>query len=142
MPSTTASSPGAPGRAGSSVDRDVVLRRIQLIREYAAVLKELLNAPEDTFVRDRDVYLKAERCLEVVVQAMLDIGNHIISDRQLRRPARYDEIFEILGENGVIGRGLAARLRGLAGLRNMLVHATARGCGRHWSRASTSSKST
>ncbi|MFQ5791803.1 MAG: DUF86 domain-containing protein [Acidobacteriota bacterium] len=105
------------------VDREIVLRRIELIREYAGILKEVLALPESDFVGDRDVYLKAERCLEVIIQAMLDIGNHIISDRQFRRPHRYDEIFEILGDNGVIDPGLAHKLRGLSGLRNILAHA-------------------
>jgi uncharacterized protein YutE (UPF0331/DUF86 family) len=85
-------------------------------------LKETLDLPETQFVNDRDVYLKAERCLEVIIQAMLDIGNHIISDRQLTRPQHYEDVFEILGQSGVIQTELAERLRGLAGLRNILVH--------------------
>ena len=65
------------------VDREILLRRVELIREYGKILKELVALPEDTFVGDPDVYLKAERCLEVVIQAMLDIGGHIISAKQL-----------------------------------------------------------
>ena len=95
---------------------------MELIREYGKILKELVALPEDTFVGDPDVYLKAERCLEVVIQALLDIGGHIISARQLGQPARYDEIFAILGERGVIDKGLAERPQGLAGLRYILVH--------------------
>ena len=105
------------------VDREILLRRVELIRDYGKILKELVALPEDTFVGDPDVYLKAERCLEVLIQAMLDIGGHIISARQLGQPARYDEIFAILGEHGVIDKDLAERLHGLAGLRNILVHA-------------------
>ena len=105
------------------VDREILLRRIELIREYGEILKELVALPADTFVGDPNVYLKAERCLEVIIQAMLDIGGHIISARQLGQPSRYDEIFAILGQHGVIDEELAERLRGLAGLRNILVHA-------------------
>ena len=105
------------------VDREVILRRIALIGEYAGILQESLKLPETEFVRNRDVYLKTERCLEVVIQAMLDIGNHVISDRQFSRPGRYEQIFDILGDNGVIDPALARKLSGLAGLRNVLVHA-------------------
>ena len=105
------------------VDREIVLRRVELIREYGAILEEVVAVPEREFVSDRNVYLKAERCLEVVIQAMLDIGSHIISDRQLGQPARYHEVFTILAEHGVIEESLAERLQGLAGLRNILVHA-------------------
>ena len=104
------------------VDSEILLRRVELIREYGRILKSLVALPADTFTSDPDVYLKAERCLEVVIQAMLDIGGHIISARQLGQPARYEDVFDILGAQGVIDEPLAKRLQGLAGLRNILVH--------------------
>lgn len=104
------------------VDRKVVLRRIELIRQYASFLAELVKVPEHEFADNPDVYLKAERCVQLAIQAMLDIGSHIISDQQLERPARYDNVFSILAANQVIANDLATRLRGLAGLRNILVH--------------------
>jgi uncharacterized protein YutE (UPF0331/DUF86 family) len=96
---------------------------MDVIRNYGSLLASLLNVPEADFLKNPDVYLKAERCLQVVIQAMLDVGSHIISDRQFRHPDQYQDIFVILAESRVVSTELAGRLRGLAGLRNILVHA-------------------
>lgn len=60
--------------------------------------------------------------LLVSIQASIDIANHLISEKGLRRPENYREAFKILGEAGVISDDLASRLSDLAGFRNVLVH--------------------
>ncbi|MDN5917700.1 MAG: DUF86 domain-containing protein [Pseudonocardia sp.] len=39
-----------------------------------------------------------------------------------RAPRNFGDAFTVLSEHGVVDDGLAGRLRGLAGLRNRLVH--------------------
>ncbi len=64
----------------------------------------------------------AERNLQVAIEALLDIGSHIIAAKGWSLPSTYAEIGEILGRHGVLKGDLAARLSALAGLRNVLVH--------------------
>ena len=63
-----------------------------------------------------------ERELQVVIEACLDIGHHVIARESLRRPGDYKEVFAILGEAGIVPASMVPRLRAMAGLRNVLTH--------------------
>ena len=67
-----------------------------------------------------------ERGLQVAAQSVFDIGNHILSGGFGERPADYAAVPVALARHGVIGSGHEARLHGLAGFRNLLVHDYAR----------------
>lgn len=104
------------------VDRDVVFDRLASLRLNARRLKTALGRGREQLVDDEDVYLKAERCLQIAIQAILDIGTHLVADRGLKRPAGYEEVVPELGRAGVLRAALVDRLAGLAGLRDILVH--------------------
>ena len=74
------------------------------------------------FEQDIDAQLITERSLQIVAQAMLDIGNHIIAHFGWGKPDSYKEIIIILSQHDVIPREYQLALEGLAGLRNILVH--------------------
>jgi len=76
----------------------------------------------DRFKEDPFIHGTAERYLHLSIECLLDIGNHLISDRGYRKPATYGEIPEILAEEGVISQDLAVRMAGMAAFRNILVH--------------------
>ena len=50
------------------------------------------------------------------------MANHVIASSGWRTPQDFRDGFTVLEENGVLERGLAERMRALAGLRNLLVH--------------------
>jgi uncharacterized protein YutE (UPF0331/DUF86 family) len=105
------------------VDRHVVLARIGKIREYVALLKKIRGmADEAGFVRDPLIYGNAERYLQLAIQAVLDVSNHIVADMSVSLPADHREIFEILAKHKVLPRALSRRLVPMAGFRNLLVH--------------------
>ena len=54
----------------------------------------------------------------------LDIVNHIIADKGLRKPSTYRESFEILSEERLIPKVLSDRLSDLAGFRNEHISST------------------
>ena len=104
------------------VKRDVVAARLEKLREYLSVLKIISRYELTTFVEDPVVHGAAERYLQLTIECLLDIGNHIIADRNLRKPGTYAEIFEVLAENKIITRKLQKELEGMAAFRNILVH--------------------
>lgn len=104
------------------VDAEVISRRLEKLREYIGYLKELRNKPEQVFITDPFIYGNAERYLQLAIQSMLDIGNHLIADQAEGRPEEYRDIFEIMGKAGILSQEFAAKLQPLAGLRNILVH--------------------
>jgi uncharacterized protein YutE (UPF0331/DUF86 family) len=104
------------------IDEEILASRVAKIREYAKLLSELLKTPKDEFVQEPACYLQAERLLEVMIQAMIDIGNHLIAGLLLMKPEDYRQIFDILAQNRILPQELLPKARELVGLRNLLVH--------------------
>lgn len=71
--------------------------------------------------RQPDIY-RRRYAVQSAAQATIDIANHVIASEGWRVPSDYGDAFTVLAEHAVISDELAARLRGLAGLRNLLVH--------------------
>lgn len=59
--------------------------------------------------------------LQLVIQIILDVGNHILADRGIKA-LDYTEVIDLLGQEKVIPREFAVKVRGMAGFRNVLVH--------------------
>ena len=105
------------------VDRFVVDARIAKIREYVALLRKIYRQNEEkALLKDPLVYGNAERYLQLAIQCVLDISNHIVADLRLNLPADNRELFEMLAAHKVLPKSLSARLTSMAGFRNILVH--------------------
>ncbi|PYS16418.1 MAG: DUF86 domain-containing protein [Acidobacteria bacterium] len=105
------------------VDRFVVDARIAKIREYVALLRKIYRQNEEkALLKNPLVYGNAERYLQLAIQCVLDISNHIVADLRLNLPADNRELFEMLAEHKVLSKSLSARLTSMAGFRNILVH--------------------
>ena len=104
------------------VETLVITRRLIKLREYVGLLKTIRREPREQFTTDPLVYGNAERYLQLAIQCVLDIGNHILADRKLREPEEYRDIVKTLGDHSLISPDLTERLMPLVGLRNILVH--------------------
>lgn len=104
------------------VDTNVLLSRIAKIRECTAILRRYALMNEKAFMGNTDVSSSAERQLQVAIQAVIDIGNHVIADGDLGTAKDYKDIFRVLAKQKVVSRALSGRLASMAGLRNVLVH--------------------
>lgn len=108
--------------SGRKVNERIVANRISKLREYLKVLKGLQKVSFEEFVSDPRIRYSAERCLHLAIECAINIGNHIISALQLRKPEEYHEIALILEENGVIPREFAEEFVKIIRFRNILVH--------------------
>src|SRR5207302_2006146 len=105
-----------------TVDRELIATRVAKIREQIRYLTRLETLSRDAFLASTTEQHAVERELQIVIEACLDIGHHVISREGLRRPADYREVFEVLREAGIIGTDLGRRLEEMASFRNRLVH--------------------
>lgn len=94
---------------------------LERIRKQVELVEELLGELET-----EKSYRGIERLVQLITQALLDLGLMVIAALGLRRPRAYSEVGYILWEQGVLSRHDAEMLRSMAGLRNVLVHAYAR----------------
>lgn len=92
------------------------------IAEEAKHLEELGRASDEDLLGDRTRLSAVKYGFVVATEAAIDAGEHVISSEGLRGPDSFGDVFKVLGEAGYIDQGLASRLEGMAGFRNVLVH--------------------
>ena len=69
--------------------------------------------------KDKD---SAERNLQKIIEAFIDIGKMMIADSQLREPGNNREVFLIIGENSLFPSGYMDLIDRMIGMRNIIVH--------------------
>lgn len=104
------------------LEREVIEGKFDVIDRNLRFLGEIKRLSLEHFLESyRDVQAAKYSLLEIV-EACIDIANYIISVKGFRRAEEYSEMFKVLKEEGVIGKGLATKLEDMARFRNLLVH--------------------
>ena len=103
-------------------DPILIAKRLAKLREYVGFLRILRSHPQEQFVKDPFVIGNVERYLQLAIQVVLDICNHIVADDQLGSVEEYRDAIRLLGEAAYLDANLVQRLTPMAGLRNILVH--------------------
>ena len=78
--------------------------------------------PLDEYLDDDNIQTIVERKLQLAIQVCMDIGSYLIGQLGLTAPDEAENVFAVLGREGVISRGLARRMVGMVRFRNILVH--------------------
>ena len=104
------------------VDREIVRRKIEMLIENLRKLQELAALPEDVFLEHFYYVASAKYLLQVSIEGMLDIGNHIIARERMRVPATSADVFSVLVENGFLLAENETDFRNMAKFRNRVVH--------------------
>lgn len=104
------------------VDLEVFRLRLTKLGELLGHLDEMARLDTSELLGDPGRLAQVERWMHLVVEASLDLGQHVIASKGWRAPATNREVFQILRENGVISAELSQQMEGWAGLRNVLVH--------------------
>lgn len=85
-------------------------------------LKILKQIPENEFYKDFRNVESAKHLLQISIEAMHDIANHIVSRGRLGRPESYGETFRILEQKGLISTDNAKIYSVMIKFRNRVVH--------------------
>jgi len=104
-------------------ERSVIEERLKKLREVLENLEPLRSCPVDEFVSDCRVHWAAERGMQLAAEIVLDVASHILAAVFRTFPETNEGALDALAGHGVISGELHGRLRGLGGLRNVLVHA-------------------
>lgn len=104
------------------VDRQTIERRLFKLEQSLRKLKELSKVSWDEYINDEGIQDRVERNLHIAAQICIDIGSHVIADREYRPPLGYGDIFTVLMEEGLLPADLANTMKQIAGFRNILVH--------------------
>ena len=101
---------------------EVIRRRLQKMDEYLTILDGLRRYELSEFLANPERYGSAERFLQLAIEALLDVGSHVIAELELGAIETYGDIPRILAENGYVDPELAKRWTRMIGFRNILVH--------------------
>lgn len=104
------------------VRAEVIRRRLQKLDEYLSILERLREYRLEEFLAEPERYGSAERFLQLAIEALLDIGSHLIAELGLGSIESYSDIPKRLAREGYISRELANRWVNMIGMRNILVH--------------------
>lgn len=104
------------------IDGEVIERRIDIINENMRYLRSVRGMDEKVFVSSFERVQASKHSLQEVIEACLDIANHILAAEGFPRAEEYMQLFVILAREGVIGDSLGVKLAQMAKFRNLLVH--------------------
>jgi len=106
----------------SAVRAEIVAEKIAYIRNMVEAIRSLPQSSYDDFSADARNAAAAESYLRRALEALFDLGRHILVKAFAAAPAEYKQIAEGLAKNGVLSKEEGRILTEMAGYRNRMVH--------------------
>jgi len=100
----------------------VVSDRLAWVERMVCEIKSLPLDDREVFLADSRNVWTAESCLRRALEALFDLGRHVLARGFGLGVSEYKEIASRLGEQGVLSQEEARLLGVLAGYRNRMVH--------------------
>ena len=105
-----------------NIDLPKVKQKIFYMKENLNKLIELKDKPRGEFLGDFRNVDSAKYLLQISIEAMLDISNHIIARNRWEKPETNKECFEVLSKHGIIEEKYVNIYFAMAKFRNRIVH--------------------
>ena len=104
------------------IDSKVVAQRVFWISQMVDSLKDLELEEKGSFLADRHKVAAAESYLRRALEALFDIGRHILAKRFAYPATEYKDIAKGLSDKRILVEKEAESMRKMAGYRNRMVH--------------------
>ena len=105
-----------------TVNNNKVQRIIENLKVNISNLNELKLLSLEDFTSDFKNNSSALRLLQISIESIIDLGNHIISRKNLKAPDTYGDIFKILCNNNVVSELCKDKCISMVKFRNRIVH--------------------
>jgi uncharacterized protein YutE (UPF0331/DUF86 family) len=100
----------------------IIKERIKKIEEAVAELKQLRRLPKQRFFKEKRIQYASMYAMIIGIEAICDIGNHILSKYFNRAAETYKDIILLLGECEVIPKVFSKKSSRMVDFRNILIH--------------------
>ncbi|MDI6638802.1 MAG: DUF86 domain-containing protein [Bacillota bacterium] len=105
------------------IDPRRVMEKLDMLGGYVARMKVIRRLSRDEFLADPDKPAAAESYLRRSLEAVFDIGRHILAKTGgVSLAGEHKSMARGLGDRGVVSKSLSEILVQMAGYRNRLVH--------------------
>jgi uncharacterized protein YutE (UPF0331/DUF86 family) len=101
---------------------EILRKRMNRLDEYLKVLRQLQRYEREEFLSEPEHYGSAERFLHLSIEALLDMGNHVIADENMGVVDWYSDVPKLFASKGFISSDLCEKWIRMIGFRNTLVH--------------------
>ncbi|QQR55373.1 DUF86 domain-containing protein [Candidatus Peregrinibacteria bacterium] len=103
-------------------NKSLIQRKIQEILKQLLFLDELTRENAIAILDDEKTLYLAERVMERLIGAAIDINMHLLKDLKQEIPANYRDSFIGLSKINVLNEAFAKQIAHSIGLRNILIH--------------------
>lgn len=103
-------------------DTELIRRKLTELENNIVTLEDLRSYTLTELQNNRAKVWSVEHGLQITIQAVIDIGNHILAAIGEPGIEDYVDVIDKLGTRNVIPPEFAQTIRGMAGFRNILVH--------------------
>lgn len=104
------------------MDTTVIAMRLRKLDDYLRTLRQMQAISLNEYLNDDNIQTIVERKLQLAIQVCMDIGSYLVGQLGLTVPDEPENVFAVLGREGVISSSLAQRMVGMVRFRNILVH--------------------
>ncbi|HHV64373.1 MAG TPA: DUF86 domain-containing protein [Peptococcaceae bacterium] len=104
------------------VDKDILQKKAQYIEQTLAKLRILREKTSVEFLGSFQNVDAAKHNLQVAIEAIIDICNHIVARERYGLPNSSVESIDLLFNHGILDEELTKRLRSMVKFRNRIVH--------------------
>jgi uncharacterized protein YutE (UPF0331/DUF86 family) len=104
------------------VDEDVIVDKLRYINRYTDDLKQIRGMSKEDYVEDMVTQRAVERTLMNLVQACIDLAQHIRSAEDLSPTETAKQEMQALGNADIISRETQEKMEEAIGFRNILAH--------------------
>ncbi|KKP97461.1 MAG: hypothetical protein US25_C0002G0006 [Candidatus Moranbacteria bacterium GW2011_GWE1_36_7] len=104
------------------LNKELVQRKINKIEIYTEELQPILKLTPSEILSDYTKLRTVERNFQLMVDTVIDINTHIISQDNLRAPEDATDTFHVLEKVHVLPMEFVQKFSPVVGLRNKIVH--------------------
>ena len=101
---------------------DRLTDRLETLKRYVGYLKGYQKISLQQLHEDHTLQGAICHYFQLAIECMLDTGELLVIQKGLPRPKDGRDVFEILGDAGVLPKKFAFKIAPIAGFRNIIVH--------------------
>jgi len=100
----------------------IIDRKIQELESYIKQLRIFQKYSYEEIEKDKEKLWAVEHGLQISIQIIMDVGNHIIAKMGENQIENYTDVFDRLAELNILPKEFAESIRLMVGFRNIIVH--------------------
>lgn len=104
------------------IDKEIINKKFYDLKLYLKELEKSREFSQDEIFSSLSTQWQICHGLQLSIQIIIDVGNHILASVDENQIEDYADIIDKMGKRNIIPPEFANTIRGMAGLRNILVH--------------------